>query len=785
MNRDSERSIRKILDEDAAWKQLADEFPDDIELIDRPQELPQLTASLSQMAHALGGLLVQKSDNESTIVNQQSADELEHTPESYSEIDEILHGIIAESDADAEAKRKIILLAHQNISLFEQALDEAKKKKISKSNAVLSRAERTIARSWDISELLANPILLASLHDTFCNYQSDNPVFKSLSEQLTSLLNKQLKYHFALEGTAISEDDMHGLFMLGEYSIINGATDTHYKKLFLESLIASLDSAKKASPSHVLDHYAKILLAISRTPDDNHQKELLTTLLGILNTDRFLYTTKAFFALAYQDNPNGFAIMQIEGELAGKHGVQIDIVSADTEYINSVVNYCSNHPHESDSIDFMATLREFVKENPNFSEALKIKKQFGEEISTVYDYFFAGLNTQISDLLESDNDDGLLEVFIDGNPMKALEAPVKEIVDRYSAQYPQLADYFTSFVNAETNEIMKKYRSYDAGRADVETSFKVANSALDAALSEDGVASIENLLQDLPEIYRNGFLIRAVPVTDYPEPIAIDELPQSIFIDAKDQINNRPAGSSPRAYITYKDYVLLMRPATENDKKRLGPVEKIQPLEGHILPEELQKSNNELRTALESIRQNILHESRIFVGRNGFVTHFEVNQIPTIVKMKRHADKSATISGLLQIGDIRVPFVFDSARKLYFDAQENISGVRLELAILLSSILHEFTCRPAVETEEGVTTDAEKLFLKRVAYLSYLPQGKKFSKRQSDLFLEIEGRDLATISNIRKAKDPFARNSTYVSAVEYEIAAGPIKLSFNPENIQL
>ena len=88
MNRDSERSIRKILDEDAAWKQLADEFPDDIELIDRPQELPQLTASLSQMAHALGGLLVQKSDNESTIVNQQSADELEHTPESYSEIDE-------------------------------------------------------------------------------------------------------------------------------------------------------------------------------------------------------------------------------------------------------------------------------------------------------------------------------------------------------------------------------------------------------------------------------------------------------------------------------------------------------------------------------------------------------------------------------------------------------------------------------------------------------------------------------------------------------------------------
>lgn len=228
--------------------------------------------------------------------------------------------------------------------------------------------------------------------------------------------------------------------------------------------------------------------------------------------------------------------------------------------------------------------------------------------------------------------------------------------------------------------------------------------------------------------------------------------------------------------------MLLMRPATENDKKRLGPVEQLHYLEDTILPTERKLTASELNDILESIRQTILQESRIFVGRNGFITHFDINQIPTTVTMKRHSDKSATISGLIKIGDISVPFVFDSTRKLHFDNKDNNSGVRLELAVLLSSILQEFTCRPAVETEDGITTDAEKLFLKRVAYLSYLPQGKKFSKRQSDLFLEIEGRDLATVSNMRKLKDPLSRNSTYVTAVEYEIASGPIKLLYKPED---
>lgn len=783
MSLESHPSIKQILEEDAAWQQLARECPADISLIERPQELPKLTSNLSRLAQGLGNLISQKSSTEETPdVDHPTSIVLENAHESSTEIDDILHSIIAESDADAEAKRKIIQLAHQNISLFERALEEAKRKKISKSNTVLGRAERAIARSWDISELLANPILLISLHDTLRNYQSDNPQFRSLPEHLTNLLSKQFRNYFALEGTAISEDDTHGLFMLGDYAIANDDTDSQYKKLFLDSLIASLDSAKKASPANVLDHYAKILLAISRTPDDNHQKELLLSLLRILNKDRYLYISKAFFALAYQNNPNGYAIMQIEGELAAKHGVQINITTQDAGYIDSVVDYCSKNTQESDSIDFLSTLQGFVKANPDIAKKTQIKKQFSEELSAVYDKYFIELGGLIDELIETDISQDQLDGFIENNPQKALEQPIKEIADKYSAMYPHLADYFESFINAETNPIMEKYRSFEAGRADVSTTFKVAASVMDTTMGDQEIPDLDELLQVVPEIYKNGFLIRAIPITEQPEYISIDELPEYIFIDAELKINNRPAGSSPRAYIQYKGYMLLMRPATENDKKRLGPVEQLHYLEDTILPTERKLTASELNEILESIRQTILQESRIFVGRNGFITHFDINQIPTTVTMKRHSDKSATISGLIKIGDISVPFVFDSTRKLHFDNKDNTSGVRLELAVLLSSILQEFTCRPAVETEDGITTDAEKLFLKRVAYLSYLPQGKKFSKRQSDLFLEIEGRDLATVSNMRKLKDPLSRNSTYVTAVEYEIASGPIKLLYKPED---
>lgn len=785
MSSESGRSIRQILDEDAAWQQLAEECPAEINIIERPQELPELTTNLNRFAQGLGKLLSQKEIIEETpVIERQNSIALVDEHESISEIDDILHSIIAESDTDAEAKRNTILLAHQNIRLFEQALEDAKRKKISKSNAVLGRAERAIARSWDIPELLANPILLTSLHDTFCNYQSDNPQFRTIPEHLTNLLSKQLNNHFALEGTAISEEDMYGLFMLGEYAIVNGATDPHYNKLFIDSLIASLDSAKKASPANVLDHYVKILLAISRTPDDKHQKELLLSLMQILNTDRYLYISKAYFAVAYQNNPNGYAIMQIEGELAAKHGVQINITTHDAGYIDSVLDYCTKNTQESDSIDFLATLNEFVKANPNLTETTHIKKQFAEEISQVFDIYFAGIGDLIDELTESDIPQGQIDDFIENNPQKALEQPIKDIVIKYSEMHPHLKDFFESFINAETNSVMKKYRSYEAGRADVSTSFKVAFNANDAVLNGIEMPDIDELLQYVPEIYKNGYLIRVMPIAEQPEPISIDELPETIFIEAEKEINKRPAGSSPRAYIKYKDYVLLLRPATENDKKRLSPVEQLHALESKVLPAERKLTASELKDMLERIRQTILQESRIFVGRNGFITHFDVNQISTTVTMKRHSDKSATISGLLKIGEIRVPFVFDSTRKLHFDNQDNHSGVRLELAVLLSSILQEFTCRPAVETEDGVTTDAEKLFLKRVAYLSYLPKGKKFSKKQSDLFLEIEGRDLATVSNMRKFKDPQSRNSTYVTAVEYEIAAGPIRLFFNPENWQ-